>query len=159
MPRQPDHIQTEFVRPDGRIVEVDEGLINILDALRDHGVWTQYSCEGTGTKQAAYILADKKTFSPFLAKVFRMYKKGNLSAESTALVSSFLMGWRELVFIFYVGDYDHTVAKLKFKRGVKRWPEAYSLERELSNRYGDRITVRFPPDSLGAVLKLIKEIP
>ena len=156
------HRQIPFITLSGEWCCVDVGVFDILTELKAHGVVTQFSCQGgdeyeKNVPQAAYVMADTKSFLPLLKKIKRLYKKGNLSKESSMLVSKFLHG-------DITTDFE-----IAFKRGTYRvfyWAfkhmplsdTKYSIERHFQYPEGLRTTVRWPHDVSDQVLNLLREV-
>lgn len=85
------HQQVPFRTKSGTLVEVDEGLVEVLSSLRDLGVVTFYSCQGK-KPHGGYILADGKSMSKLLAKIYYLHKRGRYSNDISWLAHRFING-------------------------------------------------------------------
>lgn len=149
----PYHTQVPFKTAYGNFVDVDLSMYDILELLRDQGVYTQYSCQGTD-KFSAYVLADAKSFLPLIKKALRLHKKGLLSKDANYVMSHLRNGRLEL-------DISHWFKEgsLKFKKGLKKkLPRDYEAKLSMSFRHGVRITIRVVPEDLHKVETLLKEL-
>lgn len=154
------HPQVPFTTLTGETVEVDEGLIYILEELKRLGVKTQFSCQGIHEKgkrgQSAYILADNRSFSRLTRKIYRKYKRRGYSPESMQQVRHFIKGYRMYEFAMFLEQGTNEVYKAIFSRGRKNMTR-YSVERTRSATYGTRLTVRWPVIETDAILNLLIE--
>lgn len=152
-----DHIQVPFITADGRKTEVDEGLVELLEALKSHGVRTQFSCEGG--EQHAYFVATHRTAISLLNKIRRLHRDGLLSKESTELVNHFLSGYR----MFQIAFYPRRSGEYQSFSFVREWgnkkKDGYSVELSFQPiAWGRRITIRWPKDHTKAFVELLQEI-
>lgn len=146
------HEQVPFVNAFGRLVEVDKGLVDILEKMKRLGVITNYSCEGN--LKHAYILADGPTAKELEKRIVRLYKAGALSPASEYTVQKFLLGARLFNFSWFKGP-TYLVACLRFRR---RRTAEYRIERSYENHYGFRITYRWPPKDTFRIEELLDEV-
>ena len=91
------HVQVPFKTKTGIQVEVDEGMLEVLTLLRDLGVETYYSCEGSprtdeNLGRNAYVLASGPDLSKLMMKIFWHHKRGHYTQPSSAMVEDFLGG-------------------------------------------------------------------
>lgn len=135
------HPQTTFLTADNYHTDVDFGMYSVLCRLRDLGVRTQYSCQGTPGENAAYVLADAKSFRPLLRKIKKNIRNGSYSPEAEKVARELFSNRKELVFVWFYHGEDR--AKVIHRLG--RFDlNGYSFERQLDNRYGYRMTLRWP---------------
>lgn len=152
------HKQTLFYVDDARqIIVVDVGILPLMKALKEHGVVTQYSCEGMPNSHA-YFLATGKSMMPLIKKARRAYRQGRLSKSSSAMVSEFLHGHRRFELKHFVGEKpEHEMFSFKLRRG-RPSNTSFNVERTLSHRYGHRVTVRWPMERTQDLVKLLSEL-
>jgi hypothetical protein len=70
------HSQVSFVIRNGTEVLVDEGLVDILTALKDLGVDTLFSCQGDDlpdNRHRAYVSCTSESFGPILRELTTEY--------------------------------------------------------------------------------------
>lgn len=157
--RERHHPQTIFITHEGKRVKVDEELVDILNVLRDLGVRTQHSCQGTQDEMCGYILADRKSFRPVLKKIYKAYKQDLLWTSHWTLVRAFLGGYRRYEVSHYIGKKpERQVFHFLTEKGEDTIRDGYALEFTNSLRYGRRITVRFPNDMIPLIYDLLIHI-
>lgn len=153
-----DHVQVPFKTKSGIQVEVDEGMLEILTLLRDLGVETYYSCEGSKRTEEhmgrdSYVLASGRDMTKLLAKIVWHRKRGHYTGPSASLVDGYLGGVKNFEwgkFKAYKHKYLHndgcervkTVA-LRQLTLQGRYGFMYEVEQLYSKRYGWRVGVRW----------------
>lgn len=150
----PRHQQVPFVDYFGNTVEVDMNLLRILEALRDFGVRTDYSCEEE-LPNRAYILAKFRTAWPLMKMIFSLYRQGKYSKSSRQFIRSMLRGAKE--FDFRAFGTKKAEFRLAFSRDAKPGSGKYVLELCLSTAHGLRIAVRWPTSETLRFLRLLQE--
>lgn len=150
------HTQVPFVTKDGKLVQVDEGLLGVLEELRRLGVETQYSCQGDA--ECAYVLGSRKTFGPLLRRIHSYYKKDLfLSLPSRVIAGRFYWGYRSHEFSLFFRKGVYRVLQFTWNRGVKQSP-GYQVERLYSNSFGRRVCVRWPVEDTPKVHQMLFEL-
>lgn len=151
------HVQVPFTLANGKKVLVDEGLVDILAALRDRGVRTQYSCEGNPYTKEAYILADM-TFRKLLRKVYWRYWRGGYSPESRALIRKFIKGGKELDIAVLTKDHWNQLMRLTLTARQAKGA-GFMIERCWNSKHKSRMVLRWPMHLNDKILKLLEETP
>lgn len=149
------HKQTWFTTYEGDYVEVDKGLIYILEAIKANKIETEYSCKGGGGI-SAYVVAKGWNSVKFLFLVYGLYLKRAYSKDVRSTVRRFRNGQRE----FYIGHFKdkgslETVC-IRRTRG-NYYPEGHSIEISFSITHGLRVTARWPKYASDAVFDLLNE--
>ena len=150
------HAQVPFTTLKGQVVEVDEGLHDILAMLRGLGVETQYSCQGSSTG-AAYVLANRRGMRRLVREIYARYLKGEYTPEIRELIENFRKGLIEHEFAhFPEPGSGRAPRQWIYRRGRKKagW---YAMEWLYSRRYGLRVSIRWPQDRNDDVFKLLFE--
>lgn len=149
---QTNHVQTQFITLDGETVEVDEGMIDILNALKSLGIKTTFSCEDSMGR--AYILMPTSSAK----RLERIFRRGNFSTSTEALVAKFHEGRRTSEFSLYFGGdrgMDLRARLLFVKKHSRR--NIFRVERVCDNKWGFRTVYRWPahvsPKVLAALLE------
>lgn len=158
------HVQTPFKTASGKQVQVDEGLMEVLTSLRDLGVETLYSCEGR-KPHGGYILADGRSMTKLLLKMYYLHKRGRYSRRIAWLAERFILGTKEFEygkFKVYTrkGDGCKSVQMAKMRRvqfqGV--YANGYKIEQMYSKHYGWRLSIRwYKTEDLQHIEELLKE--
>lgn len=149
------HPQVGFETIGGQIVEVDEDMFPILVELHRLGVRTQYSCQGDASGHGSYVLADWFSFYPILWKMRMGLLKNSYSKDARRAAQKLLAGFREVAVVwFYIRRRDE--AKFLFQRGFKT-NQRWSIETQLDNRYGLRLTLRWPAKELDNIRLMLEE--
>ncbi len=153
---EPKHVQVPFSLANGKKVKVDEGLVDILKALRDRGVRTQYSCEGNPWTKEAYILADM-SLAKLMRRIYWRYWRGGYSPESRAVVREFIKGGKELDIAVFKKRTWFEIARLTL--GTPQKNPAFRIERIWNNKHKSRMVLRWPEVLNDKILKLLEETP
>lgn len=152
----PKHVQVPLILRSGKKVMVDEGLVDILKALKDRGVRTQFSCEGNPYTGEAYVLADM-TLRKLLRKVYWRYWRGGYSPESRALIKQFTHGGFEFDMAVIKKHWREVFRMTMTARQQKR--AGFMIERTWNNIYKNRMVLRWPASLNDKILKLLEETP
>ena len=154
----PVHPQVAFMLSDGSLTHVDEGMLHILIALRDHGVKTQYSCQGNGhedEEEKAYVLMTVRSLIPLLRMIRSKYKAHAYSDEIDDFISQFLFGHTELRYDSYSKDGEWKNWGIKFTR---KWSWAPHKKRWSYSRFHRfRVSFHWPAEQSDLMLQLLKQ--
>jgi hypothetical protein len=161
-----DHEQIPFTTLDGELTDVDVGMFDVLTQLKEMGVRTQFSCQGGGIpiqdsdkkfQRLAYVVADAKSFMPVLREIKRNLRKNYYSEKSEDFARMlFRTGFsREFNLVLRRRNVEHQWSFRLNAELIRR--NAYRIEDEFSNRYGHRITLRWPADVMDDFLGLLLE--
>lgn len=152
----PTHKQVLFITLDRRSVEVDAGMLYILQELRRLGAKTQYSCQGDVA--GAYVLMDRWSFNRLRRRIVRCRVFGGYSEDSLDLLREFRSGYRTQDFRTWRTNEAGVVLtrRVLFARGVNDLGQ-FTIEQDYSRRFGIRTTLRWPTAESDRVLQLLKE--
>lgn len=151
------HEQVLYKTSRGQTVKVDEDLLDVLNALRDHKVLTLFSCQGTD-EQHAYILATRHTAKKLIKRILKAFDNGLYSLEVADFVNRFKTGRRRWEMAIYRDRGENEVFKWKYVRG-SYLPMGFSIEQSYHNVLGFRTCVRWPTNQTDILLKLLKQTP
>lgn len=153
MSRKELHKQVSFVDYFGNTVKVDKDLLFVLEAFRDFGVRTNFSCQGRKDHRA-YIQTQGRTFFPLLKMIVAFYWKGLYSKSSRQLIKSFIRGQKDFHIVLF-GETNHS-----FEFGTRHgegYHSTYSIEFSISTTHGFRIVIRWPHLETPRLLRLLQE--
>jgi len=151
------HEQVSFQNTLGQMVEVDEGLYDILMALKGHGVNTQFSCQGNGKKERAYILSDFRSAMPLLKKIRKQHKARGYSQKPRLLLKEFDRGNRVFEFSHFKKKDNRRTKRMSFNWGNKDYGQYPCLELSYSLAFGLRFVIRWPHDLSQHLLMILEE--
>lgn len=147
-----DHPQVPFTTLYGEKVEVDEGLLEILEVLKRFGVVTLASCQdnlGQG-----YISALRPGMNQFLKKVFSFR---DYSDEANDFVNGFKSGFKVVDISIFVKDGTVRFPLYESSRGVHD-PEGYQIEHYFRNDKAPSMVIRWPHEKNETFLNLLIEM-
>lgn len=152
---KPMHIQVPFQTWDGHTVNVDKGMLDILNRLRDLGLRSQYSCQKNIS--GAYVVVDAKSAKHFET----LLQTIELSAASKRFATKFLDGPRQRTFT--VGSHHRDWIHIDFGAHLRFKPKPnkayFIVERSYQNApHWLRTTYRWPSKMTPQVLQLLDEL-
>jgi len=151
------HQQVPFYPGHGVETLVDEGLIDVLEALNRFDVETQFSCQGGEFEgETAYILAFKHSSMPLIKRVVWLYFTRRYPKDLRTLVKCFLKGQIRFEYSINKKNPQYLRRKFTFKTDGNWFPD-HSVEFSYSKPHGNRVCFRFPPEEIGQVFQLLVE--
>lgn len=156
MKPKPDHPQVPFTTVHGKKTEVDEELLDILEALKRIGVVTLYSCQGD-EKHHGYISALRPGMNRFLKIMFSISDDRRYSQEVREFIKGFKNGYKDVEFAIRFQDGTYQAWAWNFSKGYEN-PRGYQIERSWSNDHLPRIVIRWPHYQNETFLQLLQEM-
>lgn len=138
-----EHPQVPFLTLDKRLVTVDEGLLDILEALRDLGIRTEYSCESDFGQ--AYVVMTGLS-----------YRRFNKMLGRSKLNSKFRGGRRVWEFALFAQQGTNKFFDISMRRKGPYY--GFKVTHEWTNQWGFRTTYRWPTNYTHELRQLLKEM-
>lgn len=154
------HEQVPFITKNGLSVQVDAGLLSILDHLAGLGVETLFSCEGGSDlhKEPAYILMTATGANFLLRRLRKALRLKVLSSESSIFARMLLTNRRELAIDHFLDDGCYRALHfMKIKKSSNPRTD-FVIERSLSWYFGHRVCIRWPYKLNTNMNRLLHEI-
>ncbi len=151
-----DHPQVPFTTIYGKKVEVDEELLDILEAFKRIGVITLYSCQGYEDRHG-YISALRPGMNRFLKAMFSISDDERYSPEVRMFVQGFKTGYQATEFAIRFRDGTYQAWSGVFSKGYQH-PNGYQIERDWSNDHLPRVIIRWPRYRNETFLQMLQEM-
>lgn len=151
------HQQVPFFPGHGVETHVDEGLIDVLNALREFDVDTRFSCQGGEFEgELAYILAYRRSAMPLIRRILWFYITHRYNKELRRFIKCFVKGSVRFELSIHRRSPQYIRRKFSCKTEGSWFPD-HVMEFSYSRAHGDRLSVRWPPEEIDMMFKLLVE--
>lgn len=153
------HDQTKFTTLSGKKVQVDVGIVSVLEELKRLGVETFFSCEGVGNEENAYVLCNGFHILKLIRRI-NQWRSYSLY-DSEFIFESYKLGYREIQLNHYrrVGKSDiKKIFETSFNLGYSDVP-GFAIEFSYSLMLGFRCAIRWPSFMSKDIYRLLRVTP
>jgi hypothetical protein len=151
----PEHPQVPFTTLYGEQVEVDEGLLEILEILKRFGVVTLASCQNNGGQ--SYISALRPGMKQFLKKMLSNYESKGYSEEVCELIKGFDTGFKLLDISIFRNEGTVQFPLFTSAKGVYD-QHGYQIEYYFRNDELPGVVIRWPYEQTEIFLRMLQEM-
>lgn len=161
-----DHPQVQVTTPDGHIIEVDEQMVNLLQALWQKGIITQWSCQGNPEQENEPLCwGNGEQMTEEEAEMFPDLQEQSKVAPAYIQVQRLASATQLLRLLLAAGEVSDDLP-MAHRDDVEEWrtpqqwvTEASCCPYEFSQRAQDRVYFAFAPQRIKPLTESLLLLP